>query len=441
MEEYHDGAQAAQGVGKALQAYVGEVLRALDERMDRRLVRTLLALLQAMLVHRHRENGLLLSELGSYIAGDAHAPAGTKRLSNLLRSRKWSHTIIENSLWQRADAKVVEVEKSGAKALVLWDESVVEKSESVASPDLCAVRSSKAARKLRIKPGYPKPPIQRPVFVPGLPLVGLLVAGMQGAPVLANLTFWTRRGEHTTTHVDVTAALFLESVRRWGKRVLHVCDRGYASATWVGHFIEAQAEFVLRWRTDYNLVDAKGERTSGRMTAGKRSLDHRLVWDARHHCQRKVGILYFPVTHPKFPDTPLWLVVGRPKGGSAWHFLTNVPVESLDDAWRILFTYVRRWQIEMAFRFLKSELALESPRLWFWENRLKLFAIVALLYSFLVSLLLPDFDPLRTYILQYWCKRTGKRHRLAAMPLYRLRYALSRLLLCHPIHLLWPTPG
>ena len=155
----------------------------------------------------------------------------------------------------------------------------------------------------------------------------------------------------------------------------------------------------------------------------------------------QVGILYFPVTQPKFPNTPLWLVVGWPKGGSAWHFLTNVPVESLDDAWRILFTYVRRWQIEMAFRFHKSELALERPRLWFWENRLKLFAIVALLYSFLVSLLLPDFDPLRTYILQSWCKRTGKRHRLATMPLYRLRYALSRLLLCHPIHLLWPTPG
>jgi hypothetical protein len=416
-------------------------LEALDEQLDRRLVRTLLGLLQAMLLHRHRENGLLLSELGSYVAGDGHAPAGTKRLSNLLRSRKWSHTQIEEELWRRAEAKVTEVTESGGRALLLWDESAVEKSESVASPDLCGVRSSKAARKLRIKPGYPTPPTHRPVFVPGLPMVALLVAAMQGAPVLANLTFWTRRGPHATSHAEVTAQLFVECVRRWGERVLHVCDRGYASSTWVGRFIEAQVDFVVRWRTDYKLVDAKGERTSGRMTVGKRSLDHRLVYDARRHCERTVGILYFPVHHPRFPDAPLWLVVGRPKQGNPWHFLTNLPIDSIEDAWRILFIYVRRWQVEMAFRFLKSELALESPRLWFWENRLKLFAIVALLYSFLVSLLLPPFDPLRTYLLQHWCKRTGKRHREAAMPLYRLRYALTRLLHYHPLHLPWPTPG
>jgi len=34
-----------------------------------------------------------------------------------------------------------------------------------------------------------------------------------------------------------------------------------------------------------------------------------------------------------------------------------------DDAWRISLAYNRRWQIEMAIRFDKSELAMESPRL------------------------------------------------------------------------------
>jgi hypothetical protein len=441
MEEYHSGEEAAQGVGAALVAYVTPLLERLDKYLDKRLVRTLLGLLQAMLMHRHREHGLLLSELGGYLAGDAHAPAGTKRISNLLRSRKWSHELIEEELWRQADAKVAALEQAGSQPLLLWDESQVEKAETLASPDLCGVRSSKAARKLRIKPGYPKPPTHRPVFVPGLPMAALVVAGMQGPPVLAHLTFWTRRGEHATAHADVTAQLFVACVRRWGSRLLHVCDRGYASALWVGRFVEAQVDFVLRWRTDYNLVDAKGERTSGQMTRGKRSLDHRLVWDARRRCERRVGILYFPVRHPKHPDAPLWLVVGRPKDGDAWHFLTNLPVESLDAAWHILFIYMRRWQVELAFRFLKSELALESPRLWFWHNRLKLLAIVALLYAFLVSLLLPPFDPLRTYLLTTWCKRTGKRHRSAAMPLYRLRYAIARLLLCHPIRLLWPNPG
>ena len=441
MEAYHSGSEGAQGVGMALRAFVEPLLERMDEVLDKRLVRTLLGLLLAMLMHRHLENGLLLSELGGYLAGDAHAPAGTKRVSNLLRSRKWSHSLIEEELWRRADAEVAEVERSGDRPLLLWDESAIEKSESIRSPDYCGVRSSKAARKLRIKPGYAHPPTQRPVFVPGLQMVAIVVAAMQGPSHLANLTFWTRRGEHASSHAEVTAQLFVKCLQRWGNRLVHVCDRGYASATWVGRFLEGQVDFVLRWRTNYNLVDAKGERTSGRMTRGKRSLDFRLVWDARRHGERKVGILYFPVHHPKFPDAPLWLVVGRPKGGRAWHFLTNIPVESLDDAWRILFIYTRRWQVEMTFRYLKSELAVESPRLWFWENRLKLLAIVALLYAFLVSLLLPPSAPLCSYLLSTWCKRTGKRHRTAAMPLYRLRTALARILLCHPIYLPWPTPG
>lgn len=344
-------------------------------------------------------------------------------------------------MWRRAGNRIGELEAEGKQPQLLWDESAVEKSESVASEDLCGVRSSKAARRMRIKPGYPKPPTFRPVFVPGLPAMGLVIAGMQGVPLLANLTFWTRRGVHATSHAEVSALLFVECVKRWGSRLLHVCDRGYAGTTWVTRFVEAQVDFVMRWRPKYHLLDAKGKRSSGRMTVGKRSVDHRLVWDARHHCERSVGILYFPVHHPALPDTPLWLVVGRPKNYAAWHFLTNIPIESVDDAWRILFTYTRRWQIEMAFRFLKSELAIESPRLWFWENRLKLLAIVALLYSFLLTLLYPTFERLRTYLLSTWCKRTGKRHRNTPMPLYRLRYAISRLLLSHPVPWLYQNSG
>jgi hypothetical protein len=336
---------------------------------------------------------------------------------------------------------VAEVEEGGGQPLLLWDESMLEKAESLASEDLCSVQSSEAARKMRIKPGFAKPPTHRPIFVPGLPMVALVVAGMQGVPLLANLTFWTRRGPHASTHAEVCIQLFVECVRRWGSRLIHVCDRGYAGAPWVLRFVEAQVDFVVRWRNNYNLIDTVGERSSGQMTVGKRSVDHKLVWDAPHHCERRVSILFFPVRHPALPDTPLWLVVGRPKGLKAWHFLTNLPIESLDDAWRILFVYARRWQIEMSFRFLKSELGIESPRLWFWENRLKLLAIVALFYSFLLTLLYPQFERLRTYLFSTWCKRTGKRHRETAMPLYRLRYAISRLLLCHPTSCSWQNSG
>ncbi len=47
--------------------------------------------------------------------------------------------------------------------------------------------------------------------------------------------------------------------------------------------------------------------------------------------------------------------------------------------------YVRRWQIEMIYRYAKTELAIESPRLWAGQNRIKLMMMVALVYAFLLS--------------------------------------------------------
>jgi len=115
----------------------------------------------------------------------------------------------------------------------------------------------------------------------------------------------------------------------------------------------------------------------------------------------------------------------------------------VDDAWRVVLAYARRWQIEMCFRYNKSELGLESPRLWTWERREKLLLIVTLCYAFLLSLLAEELTPLRLWLLRHFCHRTGKRQRdrtqnaqsLSAVPLYRLRSAMSRLWLAYPLSL------
>ena len=84
----------------------------------------------------------------------------------------------------------------------------------------------------------------------------------------------------------------------------------------------------------------------------------------------------------------MWLVVSRPgKGRAPWYLLTSEPVETPGDAWRVVMAYARRWQVEMCYRACKTDLATESPRLWFWENRLKLLLMVSLVYAFLLSLL------------------------------------------------------
>ena len=44
-------------------------LEELHRHVDRRLVKTLLNLVLVILMHRHRNNGLLLSELGDHLLG------------------------------------------------------------------------------------------------------------------------------------------------------------------------------------------------------------------------------------------------------------------------------------------------------------------------------------------------------------------------------------
>src|SRR6266487_1061329 len=70
---------------------------------------------------------------------------------------------------------------------------------------------------------------------------------------------------------------------------------------------------------------------------------------------------------------------------------------------------------------------MESPRLWSFENRLKLLGIVTLVYTFLLYLLNPINRNLVASLLRLKCHRTGKRCKEIIAPLYRLRWAISRL--------------
>ena len=102
-------------------------------------------------------------------------------------------------------------------------------------------------------------------------------------------------------------------------------------------------------------------------------------------------------------------------------------MQTEEQAWEIFVSYKRRWQIETSFRYGKCELAMESPRLWSLDNRLKLLGIVLLVYAFLLFLLEEVHNDRLQALLRLKCHRTGKRCQEALVPLYRLRWALSRL--------------
>jgi hypothetical protein len=408
------------------------VLAKLNEKLDRRLVTTFLGLVIAIIMHRHRNNGLLLSELGSYLLGAEHGRAGTKRISNLVHSEKWEAGVIEDYFWQAGTRRVEELWAQGERPLVIWDESVLEKPESLQAEGLCAVRSTKAVRLKRIKPGFFNPPGGPPIFVPGFHWLKILVVGPKGNPTLAHMRWWTTRGEQASQKRTEESEVLAHIDGLWGKEVLHVWDRGFAGNPWLTQAFLHGARFVLRWPKNYYLLDEQEQlRKPGEISKGKRSWEHRLLWDARRRCQRQTGILAFPIADPTHHQ-PLWLVVARRKGQSPWYLLTNQPAHSPELAWQIGLAYARRWQVEMAIRYNKCELAFESPRLFNWQPRHKLLLITALAYAFLLCLLAPTLASLSSWLLQTFCHRTGKRSRETPTPLYRLRFALSLLWLNHP---------
>src|SRR6185436_15018507 len=150
-----------------LEGFLAPLLIRLDEQLDSRLVRTFAATLEILLQNRHRSGGLLLSELGAFLTSPEHAPAGTKRLSNLLRSKRWSADLLSEYLWEQATSRLLDLVCRNREPLVLWDESVLEKPESIALEGLGSVRSTRAQRLKRIRKGYYNPPPGPPVVVPG----------------------------------------------------------------------------------------------------------------------------------------------------------------------------------------------------------------------------------------------------------------------------------
>lgn len=426
----YDPRMMAQGLTAQLAHFLFPLLVELDRLLDKRLVRTFLHSIAVILTFRDRVNGLLLSELGSYLLSPAQAPAGTKRLSNLLHSAKWRASLITRFLWQRASEQLHQWQEAGQDGLLLWDESGWEKPESWHLENLGPTRSSKAARLTHIKPGYYSPP-RGPIFVPGLQWLAVLLIGrlaLQGPPLLAAQRWWTNRGPHASYKRDEEGKLLVDLAASWGRAVIHVFDQGFASAFWLGLLLAYRLRFVLRWRKDYQLLDATGNRRlTWKIAQGKRGWSQRTVWDARRARWVVATVLALQVAHPEHPDRPLWLVVCRSQGRSPWYLLTADTIDSDEQAWSVVFAYMRRWQIELSWKYEKSELAFQSPRVYEGEPREKLLLLATLAYAFLLTLLQASYGELRLWLLRSYCHRTGLHCRTAKLPLIRLRCALSRL--------------
>ena len=404
--------------------YLQPVLDRLDTQIDKRLVRNFYDLFISILIFRHTKMGLLLSELGAYICGPKHAPAGTKRISNLLRSKKWDHHLIDQFLFERTRKRIQQMRERGLRPLMLWDDSRIEKPESWFAQGLCSVWSSKGKRLTKIKRGFYRPPVNR-ICVPGFKWTAVMVSHLGGIPSVCQMSWWTTRGKFKEPGSNIVFRL-LRSVDQHIGRVTHVLDRGYANSKMIEWLHLFDQDYIIRWKKNHLLEHVqKGCKQTHLLARSFKARKVKWIVDKERKKHKRVSVAWAEVTHPEFADEELFLVILRDKSNynGPMYLLTSLPITSARQAWEVVFSYMHRWEVEQAFRFGKSELAMESPRLWFWENRLKLLAIVTLVYDFLLQLR-RVWKPWVALFLRNWCHRTGERYRQASIPLYRLRLAI-----------------
>ena len=410
---------------KKLDSYSHELRVQLDELLDVRLVRTFFNLLAIILLFRNRRMGLLLTELGGYLCGPSHAPAGTKRISNLLRSKKWTCAFIDRYLFERTSQRVSQLLKAGKRPLMLWDDSRIEKHESWSSEGLCSVWSSKARRLTQMRPGYYRPPNER-ICVPGFKWSGVFLSALGSSPSVCQMTWWTSKGKHKEHPDNITWRLLAKCQQALPKGLLHVFDRGYASEKMLNYLFHFTQDFLIRWRKKVYLMYQGEQLRIDKISRKTKARFCRLIYDKERKKIRKVSVGWTKVCHPEHTDNQLTLLIVRniKHAGGPMYLLCSVDVQNAAAAWEMVRTYAHRWEAEQGFRFLKSELGIESPRLWFWDNRLKLMAIITLVYDFLVQLW-RNQEKWIEKLLKIYCHRTGERYRNASIPLYRLRLAIS----------------
>jgi Transposase DDE domain len=431
QENEQDPQKASQEIAQELELFLTPLLIRLDTLLDKRLLRTLVQCCVAIIRFRNHKQGLLLSELGSYMDGyrgvSKKATAGTKRVGSLIRFIKWGIFHIDTYLLEEADKEVQRLKELGKRILCLWDGSVIEKPESSTAEGLCPVVSSKAKRLNRSRKGHVfNMPAVRPVMVTGMHWTGALIAGLEGIPKIALMSWWTTRGDYATKAREQEEEMLRKCVRKWGILLVHVFDRGYASGPWIQLLQTLEVKFVIRWIKKHKFFDSKGvEKKLWEIGRGKKYLGHKEIFDVATGQKMPCDIWWTQVWHASYAY-PLYCVKVRVKQ-KVWYLITNEPIKTEVQAWEIVFIYKRRWQIETSFRYGKCELAMESPRLWAFENRLKLLSIVTLVYAFLIHILEPVYRELVQSILRLKCHRTGKRCRDILTPLYRVRWAISRL--------------
>lgn len=186
------------------------------------------------------------------------------------------------------------------------------------------------------------------------------------------------------------------------RRGVLVIDRGGDAIMLLGDWLDHEYRFVVRLRGDRNLLrfyaalggSAQTVETlrhgqwvpvQARLLAEQTPTPYRSWRTVKR--KGKVVLRFSQVgwVHVRLPGRTenLTMVVAHRAGCDVpFMLLTNLPVDSADDARCVLRYYARRWECEEAIHFLKSEVNMERIRTFSWTAicRLVLLTVLVMLY-------------------------------------------------------------
>ena len=249
------------------------------------------------------------------------------------------------------------------------------------------------------------------------------------------------------SEVSITASAIRLARRHVPDEAIWVFDRGFEGRLYLKTFSDVAIKFAVRLMVPQH-DEEKGnqQRQRNLYVDGQRLRIRDVVQNVEcHHSFRvrkfsvnakrswRVSVGWLPLVrvqkynaggNPIGPsDEGYSLVVARGIGQQPLVVLTNVPVTSASAAQEVIDSYMERWGIEEAHRYVKQAFDLENVRALTWQGlrRLVLFAMLA--YGFLATLVHGDRDRVEAIASEF--KAFGP---VPVYMFYRLLEGIGRLL-------------
>jgi len=321
------------------------------------------------------------------------------RLSRQINSRDLTSTI---------GKRLIEEGKTFIKedTVLALDLSDISKEYSEKQEGLAPVRDGSTGE---IKDGWPI-----------LAVVGADVRGDKVIPLYAKL--YTKRGwGFKSENLEIIDAID-EVIKLIGIKGIWALDRGGDRWKLFVPILEREIQFVVRMTTQRDMIGKDGTvKNIAKIAQGTRcSKKVELTIHPKGEAPQKrtVRIGFQKVSFTFKENKELILVVVKGMGKKPLMLLTNLKVESAEDALIIMEIYLTRWKCEESFRFIKGAYQLEDVRVLKYEGLRNIVCLIMVVFFF-ISVILGTAAKLRILLKKVY----EKSKRLFEIPPFK-QYAI-----------------